>query len=78
VRTQNIRPIKKFKLCDSTNKISEFAEAAKLITAPDNAGYFNYNESLTTYVEIISFDKLITDAQKRNQILFDKLLLPKM
>ena len=39
---------------DITNKISEFAEAAKLITAADNMGYFGYNESLTTYVEIIS------------------------
>jgi len=77
VGTQDIRPIKKFRLRDITNKISEFAEDAKLITAQDNMGYFGYNKSLTTYVEIISFDKLITDAKKRNQILFEKLLLAK-
>lgn len=29
-------------------KVAEFAEDAKLITAPDNMGYFGYNKSLTT------------------------------
>ena len=77
VGTRDTRPIKNFILYDITKKISEFAEDAKLITAPDNMGYFGYNESLTTYVEIISFDKLITDAKKRNQILFEKLVLLK-
>ena len=72
VWTRYIRPIKKFRLCDIDTKIAEFAEDDKLITAPDNMGYFGYDESLTKYIEIISFDKLIADAQKRNQILFKR------
>ena len=72
VRTQDIRPIKKFRQLDINNKVGEFAEDPKLITSPDNMGYFGYDQSLTTYVEIISFDKLITDAKKRNQILFKR------
>jgi hypothetical protein len=42
----------------------------------DNEGYF----SLATgngYIEIISYDKLIKDAERRNRILFDKLGLHK-
>jgi len=29
------------------------------------------------YIEIISYDKLLEDANKRNQVLFDKLNLPR-
>lgn len=34
-------------------------------------GYYN-----KAYVEIISYNKLMIDAKKRNRILFDKLYLP--
>lgn len=42
-----------------------------------NIGYFGYYESLKTYIEIISFAKLNTEAKKGNQIIFEKLILPK-
>jgi len=42
----------------------------------DNLGYFGYNPSLSAYVEVISYTKLLRDAKKRNKILFDKLNLP--
>ena len=47
-----------------------------LIRTPDNLGYFGYNPSLSAYVEVISYTKLLRDAKKRNKILFDKLNLP--
>jgi len=40
---------------------------------PDGDGYFGYNPALNLYTEIISFDKLLNDAEKRNQILFQQL-----
>lgn len=43
---------------------------------PDNLGYYGFNESLNAYYEVISYAKLLGDAQKRNRILFDKLNLP--
>jgi hypothetical protein len=49
------------------------AENAQLTLTPDSNGYFGYNPILGVYVEIISFDKLIADAKKRNAVLFDKL-----
>jgi len=39
----------------------------------DGDGFFGYYKELNLYLEIISFDKLLNDAEKRNQILFHKL-----
>lgn len=62
-------------MCDLLKNMRKFAENASLIATPDNMGYFGYNAPLTTYVEIISYDKLMSDAKKRNRVLFDKLFL---
>jgi hypothetical protein len=43
---------------------------------PDNLGYYGFNESLNAYYEIISYNKLLADATKRNRVLFEKLNLP--
>ncbi|MDR3055525.1 MAG: ATP-binding protein [Zoogloeaceae bacterium] len=43
----------------------------------DNEGYFSSLSSGNGYIEIISYDKLIKDAERRNRILFDKLGLHK-
>ncbi len=34
---------------------------------------YRYHDKKKSYIEIISFDKLINDADKRNKILFEKL-----
>jgi hypothetical protein len=52
------------------------AKFANLYTTPDNMGFFGYNVEIGAYIEIIGFDKLLGDANKRNRILFDKLNLP--
>ena len=44
-----------------------------LLKTPDGGGYFGYNADLNLYLEIVSYDKLLSDAEKRNQILFHKL-----
>ncbi|NMC63020.1 MAG: hypothetical protein GYA55_07610 [SAR324 cluster bacterium] len=58
---------------DLTESLKEQAEFYSLRSTPDNSGYIGFNPNLGAYVEIISFDKLIGDAKKRNRILFDKL-----
>jgi hypothetical protein len=63
-------------LCDQTDKIVKYAKAASFTPAPDENGYFHYNNNYHAYVEIIPFDKLLSDAKKRNRILFEKLDLP--
>lgn len=68
-------PFYAYIMCDLVPQIRKLAENADLTKTPDNRGYFGYNKSLATYVEIISFDKLVQDSKKRNKILFDKLLI---
>lgn len=43
----------------------------------DNEGYFYTLPKGNGYVEIVSYDKLVRDAKRRNRILFDKLGLHK-
>lgn len=43
----------------------------------DNEGYFSPLATGNGYIEILSYDKLIKDAERRNRILFDKLGLHK-
>lgn len=60
-------------ICDITNNIEKYAKRASLHKTPDNLGYIGYNDEYRANVEIISFDKMLKDAKKRNRILFDKL-----
>lgn len=71
---QNI-PFYGYIICDLTKKIREYAEDKDYFPTPDCEGYTGHNRNLNAYVEIISFTKLLNDAKKRNNILFDKLHL---
>ena len=58
---------------DITPRLRTQAENFQLTKTPDTLGYFGFNTNLGVYVEIMSFDKLVGDAKKRNAILFEKL-----
>lgn len=62
-------------ICDVA-KGSDYEKMAarhSLIPTPDGMGYFTYNPALKTYIELITFDKLVRDARQRNLVLFKKL-----
>jgi len=40
----------------------------------DKRGVFKYHEEFDVFIEIVGFDKLISDAEKRNAAFFDILL----
>jgi hypothetical protein len=40
---------------------------------PDRLGYYGYHDGYNAYIEILPFDKIIIDAQKRNRVLFETL-----
>jgi len=64
-------------ICDRTENLRNYAENMYDYTpTPDGLGYFNFNKNLKAYIEVISYDKLVQDAQKRNRVLFEKLNLP--
>lgn len=64
-------------IADITDSLATAAENAGLNKTPDGEGYFGFNAPRGAYIEVISYDKLVKDAKKRNQVLFDKLFRPK-
>lgn len=70
--TENIRFFC-YILCDIDSKMQKYAKLEDLKKTPDSMGYYKYIDSYKAYMEIIPYNKLIQDSQKRNKILFDKL-----
>lgn len=81
VTDKNGRPIKVgsntqfylYAVCDLTTKMIKVAEDRDFIETPDKLGMYKYHEKKRAYIELISYDKLIIDAEKRNKVLFEKL-----
>ncbi|MCE1168228.1 MAG: ATP-binding protein [Sphingobacteriia bacterium] len=63
-------------IADLSTELRETCKDHPVTLSPDNMGYFGYNPSRKAYIEVISYDKLIIDANKRNSILFAQLGLP--
>ena len=60
-------------IADITPTLVKSANRAGLYQTQDGEGYFGYNQSIGTYIEIISYDKMLKDAKHRNRALFDRL-----
>jgi|CXWL01.1.fsa_nt_gi hypothetical protein len=65
-----------FVICDVTPAVERGAEDAGGQLTPDGRGYFGWNANLKLYFEVISYEKLVADALRRNRYLFKKLGLP--
>ena len=76
IRVGNNIPFYAYIICDITSKIEKLAKREDYTPTPDNEGYFKLHKTLNAYIEVISFEKLVNDAKKRNRVLFDKLNLP--
>lgn len=63
-------------VADLTGTLRDRAETSGYTKTPDGEGYYGYNPNRNAFVEIISYSKLLSDAQKSNQVLFDKLFSP--
>lgn len=62
-----------FLVCDLTKEMIRAAKDAGLTQSADAQGLFGYNPEYRTYVEVISYKKVLQDATKRNRAFFDKL-----
>jgi hypothetical protein len=70
-------PFYAYLVCDLTPTLARQARFYSLGPTPDGLGFFGYNRELFIYVEIMSFDKLVSDAERRNAAHFDQLNLPR-
>ena len=65
-------------ICDLTDKMRTHCLNSGLIPTADNLGFTGFNQYRHSYIEVISYNKLLSDAKKRNEILFDKLFSPQI
>lgn len=66
-------PIYVYIIADITSTLKKICINNNFTATPDNEGYFTYHTNRKAYIEIISYKKLLENAQQRNQMLFDKL-----
>jgi hypothetical protein len=71
-------PFYAYIVCDITPTLEDILKRREFNPTPDGQGYFLFkNRYYNAYFEVIPFDKLLTDARRRNRILFDKLGIDK-
>jgi len=73
IRAGNNTQFYLYAICDLTPKLIKVADDHDFIETPDKLGMYKYHEKKRAYIEIISYDKLIVDSEKRNRVLFEKL-----
>jgi hypothetical protein len=67
-------PFYGYVVCDLTKKVKDWLQKEKNFTPmPDGLGWFNWFGNISLYVEVISWTKLLRDAEMRNRIFFNKL-----
>lgn len=73
IRVNDSTPVYGYVIADMCDKISEFAKNHQMTKSADGEGYFGYHSGYKMYIEIVSFKKLLKDANLRNRIFFRKL-----
>lgn len=67
-------PFYGYVVCDLTKKVKDWLEREKNFTPmPDGLGWFNWSGNISLYMEVLSWTKLLRDAEMRNKIFFNKL-----
>ncbi|MBC3936736.1 ATP-binding protein [Undibacterium sp. CY7W] len=69
-------PFYAYIICSLTPKIRQIAADRDFTPTADDEGYFFFHKNSGCYIEILSYDKMLGDAKKRNRAFFDKLQIP--
>lgn len=69
-------PFYAYVLADLTEPLIRQAKFGGLNPTPDGRGFYGFIPALRTYIELISYDKMLDDATKRNRAFFERLGLP--
>lgn len=62
-----------YAICDINQKIKDYAQINGFQLIKGGMGYHRYIDQIPAHTYIVSFDKLISDVNKRHKIFFDKL-----
>jgi hypothetical protein len=63
-------------VADKTEELESHAMYYELEKTPDGQGFFGYKKHFKTYIEFVSYSKLLDGAKQRNHAFFEKLGLP--
>ena len=67
-------PFYGFVVCDLTRKVEDWLEREKNFKPmPDRLAWYQWLDNINLYLEVVSWDKILKDAQMRNKIFFQKL-----
>jgi len=59
-------------ISDITPTLKKVLKTDDAILTPDNQGYYGFHKTYAAYYEVIDYNKLLSDARKRNRIFFDR------
>jgi len=76
IHIQETTPFYAYIVADFTKSLRDLATREDFMPTPDGDGYFRFFQNFNCYVEMLSYQKMIRDAKKRNQAFFDKLGIP--
>lgn len=67
-------PFYGYVICDLSPKVVLWLEREKdFKPMPDKSGWFKWIDNINLYIEVISWDKVLRDAEMRSKIFFHKL-----
>lgn len=74
IRVLDNTPFYGYVICDLNHKVEEWLELEKNFKPmPDKMGWFQWHGNMNLHLEVISWDKVLRDAEMRNKIFFQKL-----
>lgn len=73
IKVNDSTPVYGYIVCDLTDKVKDFARQHQLTLSPDEEGYFGFHNGYKIYFEIMSYKRLLNNAELRNKIFFKKL-----
>ena len=68
-------PTNCFIVCDITPKLREQLADWDATPTPDGQGYYGYHRTHRLYFEVTDYDQVLANAERRNQMLFERLKL---
>ncbi len=74
IAVSDTTPFFGYVVLDLTQKVADWLHKEKNFKPmPDGLGWFQWNENINLYIEVLGWDKIIKDAEMRNKIFFHKL-----
>jgi len=77
VRVANEKvPVFAYLVCDVPPTLRTLIKGKDAQEMADGMGFYGFNRNYGVYYEVLEYEKVLSDAKKRNRILFEKLTLP--